>query len=224
LSLFVLLFLKKRLELQRQQLTSAKKLIQAEENEKAKIGRDLHDLTGHQILGLSGHLENLEFPDPASKGETLRMLEEIEDSIRELSHRMKSTWLERFTLVKSLAGLCKDVNKMTGLDIEFHSPSASPVIPEETKIHLFRIVEELLSNAVKHAPGSKVLLEISFTPKNLTLVYNDNGPGFSKVKVFDNGIGMSNLMERIKLLKGEVDLDTQPGFGTHYSITVPLNQ
>ena len=224
LGIFIGWIQKKRIQLQNQQIESARKIIEAEENEKAKIGRDFHDLTGQKFSSLSGYLENVEFPDLRKKITALNMLQEIKDIVREMSHRMNFSWLERFTLEKSLNGLCTDLKKMNHLDLEFHAPDEYPIMPKETKIHIFRIIQELLSNSVKHAPGSKVILDISFDDGYFVLKYNDNGPGFLKNNARDNGIGLSNLFERIKLLAGTIELDTYPGFGTYYAIRIPLAQ
>lgn len=219
--ILILWMQKKRIQIQHQQIESAKKIIEAEENEKAKIGRDFHDLTGQRFSCFSGYIENIEFPDSHSKITILKMLQEIKEIVREMSHRMNQTWLERFTLEKSIRGLCSDIVKMTHLNLEFHAPDEYPAIPKEIKIHIFRIIQELLSNAVKYASGSKVILDISFNSDNLLLVYNDDGPGFSRDKGH-NGIGLNNIFERVKLLNGKIELDTSPGFGTYYSINIPL--
>ena len=215
---------KKRIQIQRQQIASATKLIEAEENEKAKIGRDIHDLTGQKFTGLKGFLENSDFHDPEKKSEALGMLQEIKDVVREISHRMNRSWLERFTLEKSIIGLCEDVKKMTGVNLEYHSPLEYPLVSENIKIHVFRIIQELLSNAVKHASRSKVILDITFDAGNLLLKYKDDGPGFSKDKLKNNGIGLSNLFERVTLLNGRIELDSHPGYGVYYGISIPLAQ
>ena len=219
--IFTFLIQKKRIQLQHQQIESAKKIIDAEENEKAKIGKDFHDITGQKFSSFSGYIENMEFPDDHSKSTILSLVQDLKETVRDMSHRMNRTWLERFTLAQSIHGLCNDIVKMTHLNLEFQAPDEYPVIPKETKIHIFRITQELLSNAVKHAPGSKVVLDISFSTDYLILTYNDDGPGFSKEKD-NNGVGLCNLFERIKLLKGRIELNTTPGFGTYYSIKIPL--
>jgi signal transduction histidine kinase len=219
--IFMFLIQKKRIQLQHQQIESAKKIIDAEENEKARIGKDFHDLTGQKFSSFTGYLENIEFPDDHSKSTILSLVQDLKETVREMSHRMNRLWLERFTLERSIRGLCNDIVKMTHLDLEYQAPDEYPAIPKETKIHIFRIIQELLSNAVKHAPGSKVVLDVSFSTDYLILTYNDDGPGFSEEKD-NNGVGLSNLFERIKLLNGRIELNTTPGFGTYYSIKIPL--
>lgn len=152
------------------------------------------------------------------------MLEEIRQAVREMSHRMNRAWVERFTLEESISGLCSDCIKMASLNLEFRAPAKYPEMNRETKIHLFRIVQELLANAMQHARSSKITLEISFDSNQLFLRYNDNGPGFDKESLTSQGSGLDNIIERVTILAGNVELDTRPRFGTDYSITIPLNR
>ena len=219
---FVILILRKRIQLQKQQIESAKKLIEAEENERTRIGRDLHDLTGQRFSGLTGYIESIEFHDLPTKTTVLQMVQETHGLVREISHQMNKSWIERFPIEKSIAGLCEDFRKMTRLNLEFHAPDQYPDISRDVKIHLFRILQELLSNAVKHAPLAKVYLEIYFNAGHLHIRYNDDGPGFSNMETKHHGIGLSNISERITLLNGHVVFESYPGFGTDFKITIPF--
>ena len=205
-------------------LKAAKKIIDAEDRERTRIGRDFHDLTGQKFSGLAGYLENQEFQNPSTKKVALKMLEEIRQAVREMSHRMNRAWVERFTLEESISGLCTDCIKMTGLDLELQAPEKYPEMSRELKIHLFRIVQELLTNAMTHASDSRVRLTIAFDETRMSLNYNDDGPGFDRGKTDGNGTGLSNILERVTLLNGKVELDSRPGFGTDYAITIPLKK
>ena len=205
-------------------LKTAKKIIEAEDRERTKIGKDFHDLTGQKFTGLASYLENQEFPDPATKDIALRMLEEIRQAVREMSHRMNRAWVERFTLEESISGLCADCIKMANLNLEFNAPSRYPDMARETKIHLFRIVQELLANAMQYARSSKITLGISFDGTQLFLRYNDDGPGFDKEALTGQGSGIDNIMERVTILEGRAELDARPGFGVDYQIWIPLKK
>lgn len=220
---FIIWTQKKRIQIQRQQIESAKKIIEAEETEKAKISRDIHDLTGQKFSFFTDHLEGLEYANKEARELTLTMAADINDIVREISHRINRTWLEQFTLEQTIRGLCADVIKITNLDLDFNAPAEFPEIPKDTKIHIFRIIQELLSNAVKYASGSKVVINISFKTGNLVLEYNDKGPGFIRDASGSKGMGVSNLFERVKLLRGKVELITEKGYGTYYGIIIPLS-
>ena len=203
-------------------LKAAKKIIEAEDRERTKIGKDFHDLTGQKFSGLASYLENQEFPEPATKDIALKMLEEIRQAVREMSHRMNRAWVERFTLEESISGLCADCIKMASLNLEFHAPPTYPEMARETKIHLFRIVQELLANAMQYARSSKITLGISFDGTHLFLRYNDDGPGFDKEALTGQGSGIDNIMERVTILEERAELDARPGFGVDYQIWIPL--
>jgi signal transduction histidine kinase len=205
-------------------LKAAKKIIEAEDRERTRIGRDFHDLTGQKFSGLSGFLESQEFPDPESRHVALRMLDEIRQAVREMSHRMNRAWVERFTLEESISGLCTDCIKLASLNLEYSIPEKFPEMPRETKIHLFRIVQELLTNAMQYARSAHIVLDFSFDESSLRLKYSDDGPGFDSSDITNRGSGLDNILERVKLLGGTVDLDTRPGFGTDYQINIPLNE
>ena len=205
-------------------LKAAKKIIEAEDRERTKIGKDFHDLTGQKFSGLASYLENQEFPEPTTKDIALKMLEEIRQAVREMSHRMNRAWVERFTLEESISGLCADCIKMANLNLEFNAPSRYPEMARETKIHLFRIVQELLANAMQYARSFKITLEISFDGTHLFLRYNDNGPGFDKDALTGQGSGLDNIIERVTILEGRAELDARPGFGVDYQIWIPLKK
>lgn len=213
-----------RLRYQASMLSAAKKIIDAEDRERTRVGRDFHDLTGQKFSGLSGYLENQEFPDRQTKTVAIKMLEEIRLAVRDMSHRMNRAWVERFTLEESLSGLCTDCIRMAGLDLVFTAPEKYPEMSRETKTHLFRIVQELLANAMSHAREAKIMLELSFRESLIILKYNDNGTGFDKMAAIEKGTGISNILERVTLLGGKVSLDTRQGYGTDYVIEIPLNQ
>jgi signal transduction histidine kinase len=153
----------------------------------------------------------------------LSQFREIKEAVREMSHRINKSWIERFTLEESIRGLCADILKMTNLNVKLFAPEIYPVMQKEVKVHVFRIIQELLSNAVKYAIKAEVILDISFNNNILLLKYSDNGPGFDKENVFKKGIGLNNLQERVSLLNGKIEIDADPGYGTYFEIRIPMH-
>jgi signal transduction histidine kinase len=80
------------------------------------------------------------------------------------------------------------------------------------------------TNAMQYARTSKITLDITFVDARLVLIYNDDGPGFDKEAVTSKGAGLNNILERVTLINGKVELDSRPGFGSDYSISIPLNE
>ncbi len=223
---FIILWLQQRnrVKLQVQQIQSAKRIIEMEENEKAKIARELHDITGQLVLGITGEIENLDLPDINIKEEIQGKIKDLGKSIRRISHRMNKAMLDNFTFEELITGQCEDIRKVVGLQIQLEMPEEPLVLKEEVVLHVYRIVQELLTNAGKYAKDSYVSIVFLKTATELVLTYNDNGPGFDSSLMEKKGMGLMNIFERAKLLNGSAKVTSSPGDGTSWEIKVPLVQ
>jgi signal transduction histidine kinase len=223
---FIILWLQQRnrVKLQVQQIQSAKRIIEMEENEKAKTARELHDITGQLVLGITGEIENLELPDVKIKEEIQGKIKELGKSIRRISHRMNKAMLDTFTFEELITGQCDDIKKLMGLKIHLEMPEDPLVLDEEFVLHTYRIVQELLTNAGKYAKDSFVSIIFVKTSNELILTYNDNGPGFDSGLMEKKGMGLMNIFERAKLLNGSAKVTSFPGDGTTWEIKFPLVQ
>jgi two-component system NarL family sensor kinase len=221
---FIILWLQQRnrVKLQVQQIQSAKRIIEMEENEKAKIARELHDITGQLVLGITGEIENLEIKDKAVKEEIKGKIKELGKSIRRISHRMNKAMLDNFTFEELIIGQCEDIKKLLGLQINLEMPEEPLVLDEEVVLHAYRIVQELLTNAGKYARDSYISLAFVKTSSEMILTYRDNGPGFDSALLEKKGMGLMNIFERAKLLKGTAKVTSAPGDGTEWEIKFPL--
>ena len=204
-------------------ISAAKKIILVEENEKAVLGRDLHDLTGHHLVNLSNFMESASFVNPAEKETGLKMSEDFKEHMQKISRRFKRSWLEKFDLGKNLEAICREIIRYNQVNLYFTLPDQYPVISKDVEIHLCRIVQELLTNASKYAKHAHVVLDLSVKNGNLHLRYADDGKGFDAESVSETGIGIINVQERVRLLNGSISLDTRPGFGVNWEISVPVN-
>ena len=222
--IFIILWLQQRnrVKLQVQQIQSAKRIIEMEENEKAKIARELHDITGQLVLGITGEIENLDLPDIKIKEEIKNKIRELGKSIRLISHRMNKAMLDNFTFEELIIGQCEDIHKVVGLQIQLKMPEEPVVLNEEVVLHVYRIVQELLTNAGKYARDSFVSIVFLKTATELVLTYNDNGPGFDSSLIEKKGMGLMNIFERTKLLNGSAKVTSSPGDGTSWEIKFPL--
>ncbi len=223
---FIILWLQQRnrVKLQVQQIQSAKRIIEMEENEKAKIARELHDITGQLVLGITGEIENLDLPDINIKEEIQGKIKDLGKSIRRISHRMNKAMLDNFTFEELITGQCEDIKKVVGLQIQLEMPEEPLVLNEEVVLHIYRIVQELLTNAGKYARDSFVSIVFLKTATELVLTYNDNGPGFDSSLIEKKGMGLMNIFERAKLLNGSARVTSSPGDGTSWEIKFPLVQ
>jgi signal transduction histidine kinase len=224
LSVFTLLSLmqRNRMKFQHEQITSARRLIEMEEGEKGRTARELHDITGQLIMGITGAVEKLDLPDDRNKAEIQRKIKDLGRSIRTISHRMNKAMLEHFTFKELVTGQCEDIQKLTGMRVQLDMPEGNYDLAEEMVLHTYRIVQELLTNAGKYVPESTVRISFINRGDNLIMSYYDNGKGFDTKELKNRGMGIMNIFERAKLLGGKAKLTSSPGNGTKWEILIPL--
>jgi two-component system, NarL family, sensor kinase len=226
-SVFVILVLQQRnrAKLQKERFISARKVIEMEENEKGKIARELHDLTGQLVMGISGAIENIEFSEPEIKDQIKDRVADLGKSIRQISHRMNRAMIEHFTFSELITGLCEDVQKLSGMSVRLEIPEEFPDLANELVLHFYRITQELLTNATKYAGDSQVNIRIMTQDGKLALFYSDNGPGFTPgEKNKKSSMGIMNIFERVKLIRGQAFINSSPGKGTSWEIFFPIYQ
>jgi two-component system, NarL family, sensor kinase len=225
-SILAILFLQQRsrAKLHKEQIGSARRIIEVEESEKGRVARELHDLTGQLVMGISGTIENIEFPEPEIKDQINFRINELAKSIRRISHRMNRAMIEHFTFSELITGLCEDVQRLSGLSVQVEMPEEFPDLQNELVLHFYRITQELLTNATKYARDSQVNIRIIEENGKLTLFYSDNGPGFIMGEKNKSSMGIMNIFERAKLIRGQAFLKSSPGKGTSWEIFFPIIQ
>lgn len=218
----MLIILRTRLKLQRQQVKSARLLLEREEGEKARISRELHDITGQLVLGITGEIHAMEGASEESRRELLDRIGALGQSIRRISHHMNRAMTEHFTFRELLEGLVTDTSRLSGMKINLEITGTLPEIPNETVLHLYRILQEMLTNVQKHAPDASVTIHVTAEGKAMTISYLDSGPGFDPGVSSSGGLGITSITERTRLLGGHCQLDTAPGKGVRWLITIPI--
>jgi signal transduction histidine kinase len=208
---------------QKEQIASAKRIIEMEETEKGRTARELHDLTGQLVLGISGSIENIDFPDPMIKEQIRLKIKDLGASIRQISHRMNRAMIEHFTFNELITGLCEDVQKLSRMPIDLEMPDEFADLPNDLVLHFYRITQELLTNAGKYAKNSEVKIRVIAGNGQITLHYSDQGPGFDPDAGGKPSMGVMNIYERAKLTGGHAKLTTAPGQGTRWEINFPYS-
>ena len=212
-----------RVRFHKEQVGSARRIIEMEETEKGRTARELHDLTGQLVMGISATVENIDFPDKKIKDQIQGRIDELGKSIRQISHRMNRAMIEYFTFKELISGFCDDFNKLTGMSVQLEMADEIPDLPNELVLHIYRIAQELLTNAGKYAHDSHVKIEIKVTKGKLFLLYSDNGQGFNPGKKEKPSMGILNVFERTKLFNGKASLKSAPGKGTSWEIVFPID-
>jgi two-component system, NarL family, sensor kinase len=226
LSLTSMLWLQQRsrMRLQNEQISSARRIIDMEESEKGRTARELHDITGQLVLGITGEIENLEMEDEMTRELLVERIKSLGQSIRHISHRMNPAMVGHFSFNELISGLCEDMERLIGIRIVVEQPESYPDLAEEIILHVYRIAQELITNAGKYAMESLVTLTIFTDENQLYVNYMDTGNGFVYDEKNVQGMGLMNIFERVKLLGGKARLITSPGNGTRWEMSFTLNR
>lgn len=206
-----------------QELQYSKAMIQGEEQERRRMARDLHDGLGGMLAGvkinLSAQLENQNHSD--IKQPLQRALGQIDHSVTELrriAHNMMPVNLLSFGLNTALKDLCETL--MTpSTRIDFQSFEIGSDIPEQTQINIYRIVQEMLANSIRHANATNIILQCSQNGHIFFITQEDNGKGFDlNAPKIETGIGLSNIRNRVGFLKGKMEIESTINQGTIINI------
>jgi len=201
------------------------------EQERTKMARELHDGLGSMLSGIKHSFtamsRDFEF-DNKQKLLFHSNLDKLNESIKELrniSHNMASDALLKYGLENSLRDYCNNASLNSGIPVSFTALDTNDLnINEEKSVHIFRIIQELFQNIIKHSDAKNVVVQISNNNKQLYITVEDDGKGFNLAGTKKQaGIGLKNIETRIKLLKGDLDYKTAPGKGTSVLMTIPSN-
>jgi len=205
--------------------SASRKLIEAQEQERARIGRELHDDINQRLAMLAVELEELQMNPADATGcvqELQRKIREILHDVQALSHELHSSKLEYLGVVKGLRSWCTEFAQRQKLEIDFTS-EVSSVLPHEIGICFYRILQEALHNAVKHSGSNRIEVEIREHSNEAHLIIHDAGRGFDvEAAMQGRGLGLTSMQERVRLVNGTITIQSRPSAGTAIHATVPL--
>ncbi len=206
------------------------RLIRAQEEERARIARELHDDFSQRLailgIGLGQLWKKLPESDVEQRSKVLEILKiakEISSDIHTLSHQLHSSKLEHVGVSPALRGLCKEIGDKYGIDVVFSESGFPCSVPKDIALCLFRIAQESLNNAVKHSHAHRVTVDLTATDGLVRLRVCDSGSGFDLDAPSSNlGIGLIGMSERVRLVGGKFTIDTGANKGTEILAEVPL--
>jgi PAS domain S-box-containing protein len=202
-----------------------RKLISAQEQERARIGRELHDDINQRLAMLGVELEQLqENPSEVqSRVQDLRkQMAELSNDVQALSHDLHSSKLEYLGVVPGIRSWCKEFAGRQRMEIDFKS-DVSGVLPFEVGLALFRVLQEALNNTIKHSGVKRVEVKIEERSNEIHLVVGDSGKGFDvEAAKQGRGLGLTSMQERVRLVNGTISIDSKPMSGTSIHVRVPL--
>ena len=206
------------------------RLIRAQEEERLRIARELHDDFSQRlaILGIGlgqlwKKLPESEVEQRAKVLEILKSAKEISSDIHSLSHQLHSSKLEHVGLSPALRGLCKEIGDKYGMEVHFTEAGLPARIPKDVALCLFRVAQESLNNTVKHSHAQSATVELAATKSMVTLRVSDSGTGFDLDEQSSSlGIGLIGMSERLRLVGGRFTVHADRNRGTEILAEVPL--
>jgi two-component system sensor histidine kinase DegS len=204
--------------------------------ERTRIALDLHDGLVQTLVGLNYKMDLLDqilFSDPekvkSALTETRDLLKKAIEEAREVVFNLKPIYFEKLDLLPALRGYLKSYEKQSGIAATFKAMGEETRIPARTKVFLFRIVQEALSNVQKHARARQIQLQVQIGEKELKAVIHDDGIGFDLEEVRQSpekwaSFGLKGIEERAKLLGGTASIESLPKQGTTIRVSLPLKE
>lgn len=212
--------------------TVSGRLIEAQEEERHRIARELHDDISQRLALLSVELQGLVGVRHKSSAELrdrtehlLKRTSQISGDIHALSHRLHSSKLDYMGVVAAIAGFCNEMIVQTGLEIDFEHTDVPRSLPQDISLCLFRILQEGLRNAVKHSGAQHFEVELRGFPGAILLLIRDSGTGFDpEAAMKSSGLGLISMRERVGLVKGTISIASKPMLGTEIRVHIPVAQ
>lgn len=200
-------------------------LVEAEQNERARIAADLHDSVTQKLAVTQMHLSMLETANPTKKELVNNLLNDTVADVRSIAHNLYPKDLEK-GLVKALETLCEQLNlntKHIHFTLDTNPALCLPDVAEGLDLVLYRVAQELANNALKYSNAKEVTIRLEMDNQRVLLSVTDDGDGFD-TKTIDirKGLGLSTMKERIRQINGNLDIKSQPGNGTSCTLDVPL--
>jgi signal transduction histidine kinase len=211
---------------QRVARNALERVLSAQEDERRRLARELHDETGQALtsilLGLRG-LEDAQDPETlrAAVGEVRDLVRSTLQDVRRLAVELRPKALDDFGLVPAVERLTESFAEQTGIDVEFVHNIPDDRLPPGIETALYRIVQESLTNVVKHARAGHVSVVLTGKDGSVSILVEDDGVGFEPSRARSDGLGLLGMRERVELLGGRMTVESRPGAGTTFVAEVP---
>ena len=211
------------------QLVAVDAMLQGQEEERSRLAKDLHDGLGGLLSGVKFSLSNMKdnliiTPDNMAVFE--RSLDMLDTSIKELrrvAHNMMPEILTKFGLYEALKEYCNTINATNLLAVKYQPVGMDRRIEKSAEIIIYRIIQELLNNILKHAGATEAIVQLVREEGRLSVIVEDNGKGFDTALIKNNkGAGLTSIRSRVDYLKGEFDIHSAAGKGTLVNIELNI--
>ena len=209
----------------------SRRLIEAHEQERTRIGRDLHDDVVQRLALLSIELEGVQHVIPDAAAELRTRIEalrsettQITSDVQLLSHELHSSKLGYLGIDGATRNFCKELSERQKVEIDFRSYDLPTALPTELSLSLFRVLQEALRNATKHSGVKRFEVRLWGSTGEVHLTISDHGAGFdTEAAMKSTGLGLTSMQERLRLVNGELSINSRPKGGTTVHARVPLH-
>lgn len=219
-------------KLQQEEFT--KKLIESQENERKRVAAELHDSLGQDLLIIKNKAL-ISIKKTKDFDQLKKEMNEISDltsatlnDVREISYNLRPYELDRLGLTKTIESMIERANNSTNINFAANIDDIDKVFIPEVEINIYRIIQESLNNVIKHSEASEVNLIINRSEKEIVISISDNGKGFDlkkyRMKAGKKGFGLKGIEERVRLLNGEFNIESEVGKSTTVRIIIPLSK
>lgn len=222
---FIVSLVRQKNNVARWQEARIKAEIDTLENERKRIAEDLHDDIGPMLSAIKLQVD---FAEPATEEDkdildkSVKQMGDVIKRFREISYNLLPSTLVRRGFVKATQEFVGKMNEAHKVQIEFFFDN-EPILKPENKINLYRIIQEIIHNTIKHADAKNLVINLETTLRDIKIFTSDNGKGFiySPDKDGPTGLGLLNIQSRAAVLNAKLTINTQPGAGTKYLLLMP---
>ena len=210
-------------------LMAAQAVLVGQEKEREHIARELHDGIGVLLSTASIHFSSVENKADKANGEMLKkankLLKEAHKEVRQISHNMMPGVLSKFGLKEAIEDLFEEVEDTGEVNVHLDITCGKERLPQNMEIMIYRVVQEMINNTLKHAKATEISFSVSQTDEFIRMEFKDNGIGFDEDKLpHGKNLGLSGIRSRVDYLGGTVEMKSQKGKGTRYFITMLLHR
>ncbi|MCE7994565.1 MAG: tetratricopeptide repeat protein [Roseivirga sp.] len=214
-----------------QQTKTLEAMVQGQEEERLRIAKELHDHFGSLMAAVKVNLTtvvakgNIDQTNDKQMENLSVLVDQACEDIRSLSHSMHVGISESFGLIPALEDLAHSINASGRVEVAFHSASCTGKLDSTMEVMTYRLIQELVSNALKHSQATKLTIQVTCLGDIVNIIVEDNGMGFDAQHYMEQseGMGLKSMQERIMSLQGEFEVDSQPGKGTTVIIDLPVS-
>lgn len=211
----------------RQEKLRFKSIIDSEEKERIRIAKELHDGLGQLLssakLNMSGLEDGIQKEDEQLLKNSLTIIDDAVKEVRNISHNMMPTALMNYGIIEAINGFVTKINDTKQIAIKFDYEGLNISLEKELEIAIFRIVQEIINNMLKHSSAKNIDMLFFNEEDKLKMLIKDNGKGFDVTEIDKStGIGWQNIYSRVLLLNGKILVNSQIGMGTEISITIKV--